>query len=170
MKKLRILASSLSALALAVTLYFLIFTKSEEMMIENGLTGLFAFILFISFLSVRISLVSADRPNNIILIVAMAIVVLSTFQWFNSILLESFGTYLLILLMILFGLSLLTQLNEASKLFRGVRLIFLGTLAYLAALLLIPGCTPIFFDIAFVLLAISSIGVLVASRSSKQIS
>ena len=106
MKLLRLLTSLLSALALAVLLYFVLFGKSEDLMIERGLTGLLAFILFVSFLSVRISLVGSDKPNSLILIVTLAVVVLSTFQWFNSMLLESSGAYLLILLMMV---QLLTQ-------------------------------------------------------------
>ena len=167
MKLLRLLTSLLSALALAVLLYFVLFGKSEELMIERGLTGLLAFILFVSFLSVRISLVGSDKPNSLILIVTLAVVVLSTFQWFNSMLLESSGAYLLILLMILFGLSLLTQLNENGKFFRVIRFIFLSTLTYLSVLLLLSERPPILYDIALVLLAISSIGAVVASRSSK---
>ncbi|MFT5858819.1 MAG: hypothetical protein ACI865_000912 [Flavobacteriaceae bacterium] len=170
MKKLRLLTSILSAFALAAAGYFALFGKSEEVSIERGLNCLFAFVLFVSFLSLRISMIGAVKPNYKILVVAFVIIVLSAFQWMDSMLLESFGAYLLILLMILFGLSLFTQLNEASRFFRTVRILFFGTLTYLALLLLLPERTPIFFDIAFVLLTLSSIGALVTSRSAEPIS
>jgi hypothetical protein len=171
MKKIRILFSilTISSLLWLLILGYLEFVDTL-VSVDRGLNILYAFILLISFLSMRVSVIGATRVNKIVLALAISLIVLATAQWIDPLLMTHLGSYCIVVSMLLLGTSINSQLEGKGKMSFAVRGFFLITLIFIAVIALFSPNSVLLFDIALVMFLLSTLGILVAIFFQKRTS
>ncbi|MFT5777473.1 MAG: hypothetical protein ACI837_000405 [Crocinitomicaceae bacterium] len=169
MKTPRLLFSILTLISLVWLLILGYLEFSDELVsIDRGLSMVYAFILLISFLSIRISIIDAARMNIIVLLLGATLILLGTIQWTNPLLMTHLGSYSIIVSVLLLGTSINSQLVGSGKMTKVIRAFFLITLIFIAATALLSPNSALLFDIALVLLLLSTVGVLVSMFFQKR--
>ncbi len=168
MKGIRILVTVLASLALILcgwSIYSL--GSKEESKIEAGLNFIYFASLLIAFFSFRISLSKDRHVHPVVLILALLIVGLSTYVWFDAPKLLSLGRINLGLIALLIGVTLMILVKSDSKLSKVTQLCVGITALLLTCATFLQIEQSVIYTIGMVGLALSTILLIIALALQK---
>ena len=165
MKKIRIVSGILAIASLLLGICWCsdLFSK-DPIEISSGMSALYACILFVAFLSTSLASLRTNKLIRATLLFSFLTIGVGTIVWISNPLLMTMGSITIMLLYFSIATSLLSHIDIKSTTGKVVAFLFIATLVYLSTIVMIEA-TPLLFDIGLVLLAVSSLGLVVALNS-----
>lgn len=160
MKQLRITASILGILALALFVWSILqLVRDDSDKIQAVLNMIYFISLFVAFFSFRISLGHSQQTPVLIVVISLLIVSISTYTWFSPVNLLQTGKITLGLIPLLIGLTLGLIVKGDSKLSKALWIAINFSTGMLALFVFIGVHEPSLYTIAFFAMIIATLAV-----------